>query len=108
MVKGTVKQFNGRKGFAFITNEGDSFRNDILAHYTGIHGNDNKYMMIFKGDIVEFDIIEGRIELQVTNLISIKSIITNLLWVRGFIEQSVNDSIHIVFYMKNKTQDSSR
>ena len=52
MPKGTVKFFNGNKGFGFITQEeGD----DLFFHVTNIDGNHPE-----EGSKVEYEIGEGR------------------------------------------------
>ncbi|MCH2228977.1 MAG: cold shock domain-containing protein [Crocinitomicaceae bacterium] len=52
MSKGTVKFFNEEKGFGFITEEGSS--NDHFVHVSGLIDE------IREGDVVEFDLQEGR------------------------------------------------
>ena len=54
MEQGTVKWFNGEKGFGFIASE-DS--NDVFVHHTSIQGNGFKSLT--EGDIVSFDTEEG-------------------------------------------------
>lgn len=52
---GTVKFFNGEKGFGFISREdGD----DVFVHYSNIQGNG--YRSLEEGQRVEFDIAPGR------------------------------------------------
>ena len=52
MSKGTVKFFNGAKGFGFITpEEGD----DLFFHISAIQGQEPQ-----DGDKVEFEIGEGK------------------------------------------------
>ncbi len=51
MQKGTVKWFNNKKGFGFISKEdGDS---DLFVHHTGINGQG--YKSLNEGDNVEFE-----------------------------------------------------
>ncbi len=53
-VKGTVKWFNARKGYGFISNtEGK----DIFVHYSAINGEG--YRTLEQGQEVEFTIGEG-------------------------------------------------
>ena len=55
MTTGTVKFFNGEKGFGFISREdGD----DVFVHYSNIQGNG--YRSLEEGQRVEFDIAPGR------------------------------------------------
>jgi CspA family cold shock protein len=54
MSEGTVKWFNQRKGYGFIsTTDG----NDIFVHYSSISGEGFKSLV--EGDAVSFDIVEG-------------------------------------------------
>lgn len=54
MVKGTVKWFNEKKGFGFISREdGD----DVFVHHTSIEGDGFKTLR--EGQSVEFEIQEG-------------------------------------------------
>ncbi len=50
---GTVKFFNGSKGFGFITN--DETGEDIFVHVTSLDG-----LRIEEGDKVEYSEAEGR------------------------------------------------
>jgi len=54
MAQGTVKWFNDRKGFGFITAEDGT---DVFVHHTSIQGNGFKTLA--EGDKVSFDIEEG-------------------------------------------------
>ena len=54
MVKGTVKWFNEKKGFGFISQEeGD----DVFVHHTSIEGDGFKTLN--EGQSVEFEIQDG-------------------------------------------------
>lgn len=54
-VQGTVKWFNGSKGFGFIEREdGD----DVFVHYTAIMGEG--FRNLNEGDRVEFVVAEGQ------------------------------------------------
>jgi cold shock protein len=58
-VKGTVKWFNGDKGYGFITPEdGD----DLFVHYSEIQSDG--YRSLNDGDKVEFEITQGKKGLQ--------------------------------------------
>lgn len=59
METGTVKWFNGSKGYGFITREeGD----DVFVHYKAIEGEG--YRTLEEGDQVEFETEQGRKGLQ--------------------------------------------
>ena len=60
MSKGTVKFFNNSKGFGFITEEGSN-----TEHFVHISGLIDE---IREGDIVEFDLEEGRKGLNAANV----------------------------------------
>lgn len=54
MERGTVKWFNGQKGYGFITREqGD----DIFVHYKSIEGDGFKSLQ--EGDQVQFEVGHG-------------------------------------------------
>ncbi len=54
MVKGTVKWFNERKGFGFLSREdGD----DVFVHYTAIQSTGFKNLQ--EGQEVEFEVQDG-------------------------------------------------
>ncbi len=56
MTTGTVKWFNGRKGFGFITpDEGDK---DIFVHYSQIKADDGEFATLNENDKVEFGTAE--------------------------------------------------
>jgi len=63
MNTGTVKWFNEKKGFGFIT---QSEGNDVFVHYTGIEGTEFKTLA--EGDKVEFEVTEGAKGLQATKV----------------------------------------
>lgn len=55
-IEGVVKWFNAEKGFGFIKrDEGES---DVFVHHTAI--NMEGYRKLDEGDVVEFEIVEGR------------------------------------------------
>lgn len=54
MYKGTVKWFNERKGYGFITREDGQ---DIFVHYSDIEGGG--FRALEEGDEVEFDVVKG-------------------------------------------------
>jgi len=54
MTEGTVKWFNQRKGYGFISTDDGQ---DIFVHYTNIAGEGFKTLA--EGDAVTFDIVDG-------------------------------------------------
>lgn len=54
-VRGTVKWFNGEKGYGFITQGNGP---DLFVHYSAIEGQGFKSLN--EGDAVEFEITEGQ------------------------------------------------
>jgi cold shock protein len=54
MAQGTVKWFNGEKGYGFIAVEGGP---DVFVHYSAITGGG--YRSLEEGQKVEFDITQG-------------------------------------------------
>lgn len=63
MEKGTVKWFNGSKGYGFITREeGD----DVFVHFNAIEGEG--YKSLNEGDQVQFEIGQGPKGLQATKV----------------------------------------
>ena len=54
MVKGTVKWFNDKKGYGFLSREdGD----DVFVHFSNIEGEGFKTLR--EGDAVEFEVQDG-------------------------------------------------
>jgi len=60
---GTVKWFNGSKGFGFITREGGD---DLFVHHTAIAGEG--YKSLDEGDEVEFEETQGQKGPQAINV----------------------------------------
>ena len=58
-IQGTVKWFNGGKGYGFIAREGGE---DVFVHYSAIQGNG--YRNLEEGQRVEFSIVQGPKGLQ--------------------------------------------
>jgi CspA family cold shock protein len=54
MERGTVKWFNGTKGYGFIKRESGE---DVFVHYKAIAGEG--YKSLNEGDMVEFDVEQG-------------------------------------------------
>lgn len=63
MNKGTVKWFNGEKGFGFITDESGQ---DIFVHFSGIVAEGFKTLV--DGQKVSYEISEGARGPQATNV----------------------------------------
>ncbi len=64
MPKGTVKWFNDKKGYGFITpEEGD----DVFVHHSSIQGEGFKTLR--EGEEVEFEIVDGDKGKQATNVV---------------------------------------
>lgn len=54
-IQGTVKWFNGAKGFGFIEREGGE---DVFVHFNAIQGDG--YKNLNEGDRVEFSVVQGQ------------------------------------------------
>jgi len=63
METGTVKWFNGSKGYGFITREEGS---DIFVHYKAIEGEG--YRTLEEGDKVQFEVGQSPKGLQAINV----------------------------------------
>ena len=55
MAQGTVKWFNGEKGFGFITPADGS--KDVFVHFSAISGSG--YRSLDENQSVEFDVVQG-------------------------------------------------
>jgi CspA family cold shock protein len=55
MAQGTVKWFNDKKGFGFIT--GEDGGKDVFVHHSGIEASGFKSLQ--EGDLVSFEIEQG-------------------------------------------------
>ena len=64
MARGTVKWFNEKKGYGFITDEQG---NDVFVHFSGIAMEGFKTLK--DGQTVEFDVTEGDKGLQAINVV---------------------------------------
>ena len=67
MARGTVKWFNEKKGYGFITDESG---NDVFVHYSGL--NMEGFKTLADGQTVEFDLSEGDKGSQATNVTVVK------------------------------------
>ncbi len=63
-ITGTVKWFNGSKGYGFIAHEGGE---DVFVHFSAIQADG--YRNLTEGDVVEFTIEKGPKGLQAANVI---------------------------------------
>lgn len=61
---GTVKWFNGSKGYGFIEREGGE---DVFVHFSSIQGDG--YRNLIEGQKVEFSVENGAKGLQATNVV---------------------------------------
>ena len=66
MEKGTVKWFNGAKGFGFIQRESGE---DVFVHFRSIIGDG--YKSLNEGDKVQFDVEKGPTGLQASNVTTV-------------------------------------
>jgi cold shock protein len=62
--KGTVKWFNGAKGFGFIQR---STGEDVFVHFSAIQ--ENGYRTLNEGEMVEFDLLKGPKGFQAGNVV---------------------------------------
>ena len=62
-MNGTVKWFNGEKGFGFITGEDG---NDVFAHFSQI--NSDGYKTLEEGQKVTYEVVEGPKGPQASNI----------------------------------------
>jgi CspA family cold shock protein len=60
---GTVKWFNGSKGYGFIERDGGE---DVFVHYSAIQGDG--YRNLEEGQRVEFNVEQGAKGLQASNV----------------------------------------
>ena len=63
MARGKIKWFSESKGYGFIEREdGD----DVFVHYSAIQGTG--FRVLYEGQEVEFDVVEGEKGLQSANV----------------------------------------
>lgn len=65
-MEGTVKWFDSRKGYGFISSEEGE---DVFVHYSAIQGDDDDYKKLNENDKVEFDVVEGKKGPQANNVV---------------------------------------
>lgn len=61
--QGTVKWFNGDKGFGFISREGGD---DLFVHYSEIQSNG--FRTLNEGATVEFEVTQGKKGMQASSV----------------------------------------
>lgn len=66
-MSGTVKWFNAAKGYGFIAPSNGG--KDLFVHYSSIQDAGNGYRSLNEGDVVEFNVEEGRKGPQATNVV---------------------------------------
>ena len=64
MQQGTVKWFNAKKGYGFIS---DEHGNDVFLHFTAL--NKDGFKELKDGESVEFDVVDGEKGPQAANVI---------------------------------------
>lgn len=65
-MKGTVKWFNAKKGFGFISDETGM---DVFVHYSALQMDGFK--VLDEGEEVEFDVVNGEKGPQASNVVKI-------------------------------------
>lgn len=63
MKKGTVKWFNAKKGFGFISDESG---NDVFVHYSAL--TMDGFKVLEEGQEVEFEVVQGEKGPQAANV----------------------------------------
>jgi len=66
LVNGTVKWFNSRKGYGFISSEDG---NDVFVHFSALSGEGDEYKTLNENDKVEFDVVQGEKGPQASNVV---------------------------------------
>jgi len=74
---GSVKWFNNKSGFGFITSsDGEHVGKDIFVHYSAIKVAKNQFRYLIQGEYVEFDLVkaaeDSKHEFQADNVSGIK------------------------------------
>jgi len=70
MSKGTVKWFNSKKGYGFITPDDGS--SDVFVHYSAIKAEGGAFKIIYEGDIVEFEVTQGKKGPQASDVVIVQ------------------------------------
>ena len=66
MKKGTVKWFNAKKGFGFISDESG---NDVFVHFSALKMDGFK--VLEEGDQVEYEVVNGEKGPQAANVVKL-------------------------------------
>ncbi|MDQ1271549.1 MAG: cold shock protein [Planctomycetota bacterium] len=66
MANGTVKWFNDKKGFGFISQDNGD---DVFVHQTSIQGEG--FRTLAEGDKVEFEVIKDQKGYKATNVVKL-------------------------------------
>ena len=66
-ITGTVKWFNGSKGYGFITREDGG--KDVFVHFTAVQGDG--FRNLDEGQRVEFEVTEGPKGPQAANVVKL-------------------------------------
>ncbi len=66
-ITGTVKWFNGSKGYGFIAREGGP---DVFVHFSAIQGDG--FRNLEEGQKVEFTVEQGPKGLQAANVVAVR------------------------------------
>lgn len=73
---GSVKWFNNRNGFGFITaSDGSHAGKDIFVHHSAIQVSNDQYRYLCQGEYVEFNLASatsGKHDIQATNITGVK------------------------------------
>jgi CspA family cold shock protein len=74
---GSVKWFNNKSGFGFITSsDGEHAGKDIFVHYSAVKVAKNQFRYLVQGEYVEFDLVkaaaDSKHEFQADNISGIK------------------------------------
>ena len=64
-MQGTVKWFNAKKGYGFISDAGSC--NDVFVHFSAL--NMDGFKELKDGETVEFDVVEGEKGPQAANVV---------------------------------------
>ncbi|MFM1524388.1 MULTISPECIES: cold-shock protein [Helcococcus] len=67
MTKGTVKWFNAKKGYGYITTEEG---NDVFVHFTALEDN-GEFRTLNDAQEVEFEVVEGEKGPQAANVVKL-------------------------------------
>ncbi|MCR5625547.1 MAG: cold shock domain-containing protein [Lachnospiraceae bacterium] len=65
-MKGTVKWFNAKKGYGFISDEAG---NDVFVHFSALQMDGFK--VLDDNDAVEFDVVDGEKGPQAANVVKV-------------------------------------